>query len=467
MSFLLDFNWIALLALAITVLVFVFLYRISYKINWTLTILIALVLGAGFGILFASQNNSYLIWTDLLGNIYISIIKALVAPVILLSIISSFIAMKDGNKMKTIGVKSVVWLMLAAAAAIVLSLVIGLAFGLGKGAGSVFGAEVSDAAVSAYAGLTQSFDKVLLNFVPSNVVSDIANNNVVAIIIIGIAFAVGYVRVSKREGEETVVSFKNLVEASKKIVYDILSFVIDLTPFAVFVLIAGSASNIFGNLDVVLQLLLLLGVIYLVALIHTYGYNALVLRFAAKVNPLKFFKKTSQAQITAFTTQSSVGTLPVSIGNLKNNVGVHEEVANLTAPLGTTIGMPGCTCVWPILLAVFYINAAGLNWGVGDYIILAVFTFILSVGSAGVPGIAVVSSVALFEILNLPVAAVVILIPINTISDMVRTLDNVTSAMTATTVVARRTGNLNDEIFRTKTEDLKTKESKTEEVKYE
>lgn len=451
MNFLLNFNWISLFALAIAVIVFAILTLLSKKINWTWVILIALGLGIAFGILFSSDNSSYLLWTDLLGSIYISLISALVAPVILLSIISCFISLKEGRSIKIIGISSVVWLMLAAAAAIVLSIVFGsIIFPLVGGAESVFSGidSVSEATVNAYKGLTSGIDEVLLKLFPSNIVSDLATNNIVAIIIIGVAFALAYLGVAKEEGEEKVAPFKNIVEAAKKIVYKILSFVIDLTPYAVFCLIAGSASTIFTNINAILNLFVLLAVIYGVALLHTYGYNALILKFVAKVNSFQFFRKTARAQATAFTTQSSVGTLPITISELKDKVGVDEEVANFTAPLGTTIGMPGCTCVWPVLLAIFYANAAHLDWGIVDYIFLALIAIILSVGSAGVPGIALVSSIALFQVLGLPVAAVILLIPINTISDMARTLDNVTSASVAATVVARKTGKLNDEIFK-------------------
>jgi hypothetical protein len=449
MEFLLQVNWIALAVLAIVFLLFALLKFLSEKINWTFVILLSLVFGAVVGIVFGSENNSYLVWVDLLGDIYINLITALVAPVILVSIVSGFISLNDKDKMKKIGLKSVVWLLISSAAAIILSLFFGLIVGLGKNAGSVFAGigSVSDGTVSAYEGLKKSFSDVVLGLFPSNVVGDLSSNNVVAIIIIAIALAVAYVSVAHSEGEEKVITFKKFVESFKKIIYKILEFVIDLTPYAVLCLIAGSASKIFTNADAILQLLLLVGMIYLVCLVHTYGFNALVLRFAAKVSPLKFYKKIFQAQATAFTTQSSVGTLPITISNLKDNVGVDEEVANFTAPLGTTIGMPGCTCVWPILLAIFYVNAAGLNWGVGDYLLLAALTLVLSLGSAGVPGIAVVSSIAVFGAVNLPIAAVVLLMPINTISDMIRTMDNVSAAAVSATVVARRTNLLNDEVF--------------------
>jgi hypothetical protein len=449
MDLLLQVNWIALFVLAIVLLLFVVLTVLSYKINWTFVILLSLVFGLVIGIVFGSEDNSYLVWTDLIGDIYVMIIKALVAPVILVSIISGFISLNDKDKMKKIGLKSVAWLLIIAAGAIVLSIIFGLIFQLGKGASSVFAniGSVSDGTVSAYEGLKKSFSDVIKGLFPSNIVGDIADNNVVAIIISAVAIAVAYISIAKNEGEEKVVTFKKFIESLKSIIYKIVEYVVDLTPYAVLCLIAGSASTICSNPSSILQLLLLVAAIYFVSLLHAYVFNGLLIKFVAKLNPISFFKKISQAQVTAFTTQSSVGTLPITQSNLKDNVGVDGEVANFTAPLGTTIGMPGCTCVWPILLVIFYINAVGINWGVGDYILLAFVTLALSLGSAGVPGIAIVTAIGLFGILDLPVAAVILLMPINTISDMVRTLNNVTSACTATTIVARKTNLFSEETF--------------------
>ena len=142
-----------------------------------------------------------------------------------------------------------------------------------------------------------------------------------------------------------------------------------------------------------------------------------------------------------------MGTLPICVENLVRKIGVDEEVANFTAPLGTTIGMPGCTTVWPMLLVIFYVNAMGLGWGVGDYLVAAVLALTLSLGMAGVPGIGVVSAISLFSALGLPTAAVILMLPINTVTDMVRTMENVTNANLATAIVARQTGLLDDAVF--------------------
>lgn len=449
MDLLLSVNWTALFVLMIALLMFKVLNYLAYKINWTFVILISLVMGAVIGIVFASKDNSYLIWLDLIGKVYVNVITALVAPVVLVSVISGFISLNNKEKMKRIGLKSVFWLMFSAGSAIVLSMFVGIVTGLGKNGGAVFAdiSQVTDSTLTAYEGMKTSFDQILLSLFPTNVISDMGSNNVVAIIIIAVAVAVAYVGVASDEGAEKVSIFKNMIDAVKKIIYRILAYVIDLTPYAVLCLVAGSASKLFSDKDALLQLIILVGMIYFVCLLHTYGFNAILLKFVAKVSPMKFYKKTFDAQATAFTTQSSVGSLPITIDRLTKKVGVDEEVANFTAPLGTTIGMPGCTCVWPVLLAIFYMNAVGMEWGAAQYMILAFMALVLSLGGAGVPGIGVVSAVALFSAVDLPIAAVVLLMPINNISDMVRTLQNVMTANVAATVVARKTDLLEDEIF--------------------
>lgn len=448
MDFLLSINWIALFALSIVGLLFVLIHALSKKLNRTLLTLTALLFGAVVGVVFASENNSYLVWVELIGNIYVNVITALAAPIILVSIVSSFVSLKSKDAVRSIGVRSVFWLLASAAGAIVLSLLAGSVFGLWERS-AIFDniTSVSDSTVQAYGDLKKSFDEVLLGLFPSNVVGDVANNNIVAIIMIAAAVALAYIGVASSEGEDKVVSFKNFVEATKKILFKILRTVVDVTPYAVLCLIASSAAVIFSDIDTILQLLLLVGMIYAVSFFHAYVFNGLLIKFAARLNPLKFFKKIFQAQATAFTTQSSIGTLPVTIDCLENRVGVNERIANFTAPLGTTIGMPGCTCVWPVLLAMFFVNAAGLDWSAGNYILLAIVTLVLSLGSAGVPGIAIVSSVAVFGALNLPIAAVVLLIPINTVSDMARTLNNATTAAAAAAIVARKEGQLDDAVF--------------------
>ena len=447
MDALLSVNWIALLVLMIALLSFKALNWIAYRVNWTVVILISMVIGAVIGVVFASEGNTYLVWLNLIGQAYVKLIKALVAPVILVSVISGLISLNDKEKMKKIGTKSVFWLLITSVTAIVVTLVVGAVTNIGKGAGAV------------YQEMETSFDTILLNLVPSNIAADLAADNIVAIIIIAVAVAVAYVSISSEEGEDKVLVIKKLIEAVKKVIFNILAYVIDLTPYAVLCLTACSASQLLSDKEALVQLVLLVVMVFVACLIQSYVVNAVILKSFAKVNPLKFFKKTFDAQATAFTTTSSVGTMPITIDRLIRKVGVDEEVANFTAPLGTTIGMAGCTCVWPILLAMFYLNATGQSWGVSQYLVMCFMCLVLSLGSAGMPGVGVITAVSLFSAVNLPIAAVVLLIPINNITDMVRTLTNVTDASVCAAVVARQNGLLNDEVFAKEDEKLEKGEA--------
>ena len=449
MDALLSVNWIALLVLMIALLSFKALNWIAYRVNWTVVILISMVIGAVIGVVFASEGNTYLVWLNLIGQAYVKLIKALVAPVILVSVISGLISLNDKEKMKKIGTKSVFWLLITSVTAIVVTLVVGAVTNIGKGAGAVFAdiSSVTDATLSAYQEMETSF------------AADLAADNIVAIIIIAVAVAVAYVSISSEEGEDKVLVIKKLIEAVKKVIFNILAYVIDLTPYAVLCLTACSASQLLSDKEALVQLVLLVVMVFAACLIQSYVVNAVILKSFAKVNPLKFFKKTFDAQATAFTTTSSVGTMPITIDRLIRKVGVDEEVANFTAPLGTTIGMAGCTCVWPILLAMFYLNATGQSWGVSQYLVMCFMCLVLSLGSAGMPGVGVITAVSLFSAVNLPIAAVVLLIPINNITDMVRTLTNVTDASVCAAVVARQNGLLNDEVFAKEDEKLEKGEA--------
>ena len=448
MDALLSVNWIALLVLMIALLSFKALNWIAYRVNWTVVILISMVIGAVIGVVFASEGNTYLVWLNLIGQAYVKLIKALVAPVILVSVISGLISLNDKEKMKKIGTKSVFWLLITSVTAIVVTLVVGAVTNIGKGAGAVFAdiSSVTDATLSAYQEMETSFDTILLNLVPSNIAADLAADNIVAIIIIAVAVAVAYVSISSEEGEDKVLVIKKLIEAVKKVIFNILAYVIDLTPYAVLCLTACSASQLLSDKEALVQLVLLVVMVFAACLIQSYVVNAVIL-------------KTFDAQATAFTTTSSVGTMPITIDRLIRKVGVDEEVANFTAPLGTTIGMAGCTCVWPILLAMFYLNATGQSWGVSQYLVMCFMCLVLSLGSAGMPGVGVITAVSLFSAVNLPIAAVVLLIPINNITDMVRTLTNVTDASVCAAVVARQNGLLNDEVFAKEDEKLEKGEA--------
>jgi len=408
------------------------------RINFSVVTLIALAAGIPIGLL-AQGHVSYI---EPIGRIYINILLASVAPLIVLSIISSITSLGSLQQLKSIGVRSIGWLLTSNGLAVVLALGLGLFFEIGKGVGETLGGEE----LSVLKNSVQNFGDVVVNFFPTNIVSDIAGNHIIPLILIAVTLSIAYLALSERRAKE-VKGFRENVESLKLVVFKAVQYVIKLTPYAVLALTAQVVANTKNLGPQFFSLIGLLALTWLACVLHAFGINSVLLRVFARVSPIKFFKKIFPAQLTAFTTQSSLGTLPVTTDALTRKVGVHSEIAHFTAPLGTAIGMPGCSGIWPMLISVWGINAYGIQYSLAQFALLAVFGTLVSIGVAGVPGAATVSSATVLAAAGLPLEFIAVTLPISMIADMARTATNVTAAAVSSTIVARQVGLLDDEVF--------------------
>lgn len=434
-----GFDLLALLALLTTLLAFAGILALRLRgAGFTTLVLIGLALGIGVGLLF----RGHLDYVGFLGDLYVQIITAIVAPLIFISILSSVTSLGSTAKLRTIGLSSTFWLLLTNAIAIVLTLAIVLSIGLGRGVQL----DVADGSGDTLLGLVKPIDDVLLGLVPKNIAGDFVSNNIVPIILFALLFAVAYL-VANRRPDSQLQSFKSVVDGTKKVVMTAVGFVIELTPYAVLALVATTTATAVTRIETVISLLVVLVLAVGIAFLDAYVVNGILLRVFADVNPLRWFRYMTPAQYTAFSTQSSVGTLPLTIPTLTRRIGVPEDVATFAAPVGTTIGMPGCAGIWPIIVAVFSINALGIDYSLGDYLALAGLCMLVSLGTAGVPGTAIITATAVLTAVGLPVEILVVLIPISAVAGTASTMANVTAAATAATIVARRQGTLDDAIF--------------------
>lgn len=434
-----NFDWVSAAALVVVVLLFgiIFILR-RKKLDFTITVLLALAGGVGVGIAFSGYTS----WIAPIGKIYVSVLTAIVPPLILVSILSSVTSLGSLAQLKRIGLRSVGWLMTTTVLAIVLAMGLAMTFGIGRD--SYLSVQGVDA--STFKGAVVPFTQVIVGFFPRNVVADIGDERIIPMILFAVLIAVSYVLVA-HDKREHVAPFKHLVEATKLIVFKAVSFIIELTPYAVLALVATSMSNTLSRSGILWSLLALLVVSFLAFAIDTWAVNAVLLRVAADIKPLAFFRKILPAQMIAFSTQSSSGTLPVTVSLLTQKIGVKPEVANFTAPLGTTIGMPGCAGIWPVLVAVYGVNGLGLHYGPGDWLALALIGFFLSMGTAGVPGTSTVVTASVLTAAGLPLEILALVIPISAIADTGRTACNVTGAAVASTIVARQVGALDEDIL--------------------
>ena len=202
-----------------------------------------------------------------------------------------------------------------------------------------------------------------------------------------------------------------------------------------------------STIDDIIPLLSILGLAYLLSIIQIFGVESILLKVIGKLDPINFFKGIWPAGVVAFTSQSSIGTIPVTIRQLVNKIGVNEDIASFTASLGANLGMPGCAGIWPTLLAVFAINVLNIDYTIGQYLFLVVLAVVVSIGTVGVPGTATITATAVFAAAGLPIEIIVLLAPISSIVDMARTATNVIGAATAATLVAKSEKELNMDIY--------------------
>jgi Na+/H+-dicarboxylate symporter len=430
---------LSVVALVVVIALFVATFFIRRKgADFTLTVIGALVVGLIVGFVFQGHTG----WIMPIGKIYVTTLGAIVMPLIIVSILSSVTSLGSAKQLRGIGTRSVVWLLLTNAIAITLSIALGLIFGIGKN--SYLSVEGVDAAN--FEGTLKSFSEVLIGFFPQNIIHDISDDHIIPVILFTVLIAVSYVLVSD-EKKQKVIVFKHFIDAAKDIVYKAVGFIIELTPYAVLALVATATSNGVGREGMVWSLIALLILTYIGMVIDTWGVNYVLLKVFADIKPLAFFKKIVPAQVVAFSTQSSVGTLPVTTRILTEEIGVGPEVSNFTAPLGTTIGMPACAGIWPILVAIYGIHGLGIQYSVQDYVVLGVMGLFVSIGVAGVPGTATIVTASVLTAVGLPLEIMVLTIPISSIADMGRTATNVTAAAVASTIVARKEKDLDEDIL--------------------
>lgn len=432
-------NWPELAVLAAVAVAFVAIYvQRRRHVNFSVVTLIALGLGVPIGL----AADGHVEYIEPIGTIFINILLASVVPLIMVAIVSSIVSLGSVEKLRSIGLRSAGWLFLANAIAVVLALGIGLASGVGRGVDATVGGEQ----LSVLENSVQDFSSVVVGFFPTNIVEDMRANHIIPIILVSVAVAIAYLALADRD-PVAVRPFRTGVEALKLIVFKAVGYVIVLTPYAIVALTATVVANATDLGSQFWSLVGLLALVWLTCIVDTFFVNGVLLSTVARVSPIAFFKKFYPAQVTAMTTQSSVGTLPVTTSLLTQRIGVHPEVAHFTAPLGTTIGMPGCAGIWPMLVAIWGINAFNIPYTTQDWIVLTILCVFVSIGTAGVPGTATVAAATVFAAAGLPLEFIAVTLPISTIADMARTATNVTAAAVSATVVARQTDLLDDDIF--------------------
>lgn len=411
-----------ILAIVLSILATYAIYKIRKITNkFSFATLTALTLGVVLGIIFKEN----ILFLDTVGKAYMSLIKMIVVPLVVTSLITSIVRLENLDTLKSIGLKTFTVLLGTTGAAALIGIIVASSLNLGQGLRFI-GAE------NFKAREIPGFSKVLIDMLPSNPLAAIVENKIIPIVIFSMFIAIALV-IEDNTNKEKAKPFKDFILSAYDIVLRITKMVLRIIPYGVFALIATAAAK--NGMDTLMSLIWVILAVYIAAFFQFLFVYTPLISFVARMNPLKFFKGIFPAQVVAFTSQSSYGTLPVTIKSLVEGVGVSENIASFVAPLGSTIGLNGCGGFYPAIVAIFAANVFNVELTIYSYILIVLTAIISSIGIAGVPGSATMSTTVMLAALGLPIEALAMVIAVDSIIDMIRTATNVTGASVAALIV--------------------------------
>jgi uncharacterized protein len=422
------------IVLLVSALLIGFLYFLGKKkVSFGNRVLLAMLLGVAVGAIFTKTT----LIIEPLGQIYVNLIKMLVIPLVTAAIISSITNLDGPDKLKSIGLKTLTWLVATTAIACVLGVLVSLVMDPGAGIQLT-----KDAAFKAKE--IPTFGKVLVDLSPSNPIADAANAKIIPVIIFAMFVGIA-ITIENAKKPEVIKPVISVINGFAQVMFRITDMVLDITPYGVFGLMATVAAKY--GLSTLLPLGKFVIAVYIACIIQVAVVHTGLLAFVAKINPLKFFKAIYPAQVVAFTTRSSYGTLPATIKSLTNRVKISEKIANFVAPMGASMGMNACGGLYPVMAAMFIARVYNIPLTIDRLIILVLVTTIASFGTAGVPGTASIMTTVVLASMGLPVEGMAMLLGVDTVIDMARTATNVTGASVAALLVADSEGEFDRQAF--------------------
>ena len=391
------------------------------KSSLALQIFTALVLAIIAGLLLgdhAAFANAYI---KPFGTIFLNLLKFVVCPIVLFSILCGMISMKDIKKVGSIGLKTVVYYMLTTAVAIVIGLTMGQLF---KG---VFPA-LSTTDLVYEAKEATPFMQVLVDIFPSNFLAPLVNANMLQIIVIALFLGFGIILV----GDE-VAGLRSGIEQINLVFMKVMELILKLSPIGVFCLltpvVAENGAKIVGSLAMVLLCA------YVSYFLHAVVVYSAAVRTLGGVRPLDFFKGMAPAMIFAFSSASSVGTLPLTM-ECSQKLGADKEVSAFVLPLGATINMDG-TAIYQGVCAIFIAACFGIELTLAQMATIVITATLASIGTAGVPGAGMVMLTMVLQSVGLPVEGIALVAGVDRIFDMGRTVLNITGDASCAVIVSK------------------------------
>ena len=411
----------------------------SNKLSLSAKIFIAMILGAVVGLIlnYAGSPEWSQTWLidgvfEVVGQIFISLLKMLVVPLVFISLVCGSSSLSDPKMLGRVGGKTIALYLLTTAIAVTLALGSAIIFepGIGVQAVDVVAAEIAEAT---------PFTQVLIDMVPTNPVAAMADGQMLPIIFFAVLLGIS-ITLSKDVGVRVADWFNDM----NAIIMKLVTLVMRFAPYGVFSLIAilaatSSASDIYALGKYV-------GLVFAILFVHALLVYPTILWVFGRLNPLIFISKLRAAMLFAFTTASSNATIPVTLETVEKKIGVNNKIASFTVPLGATINMDG-TAIMQGIATGFIAQFYGIDLSMTQYLMVVMMVILASIGTAGVPSVGLIVLAGVLAQVGLPAEGIALILGVDRLLDMTRTVVNITGDSMVTTLVAKSEGELDMDVF--------------------
>ena len=378
----------------------------------------------------AAYDNKPIDYISWIGVLFMRALKMLIIPLILSSIISGVTNIGNGDSLGRIGLKTITYYIFTSTVAIITGLILVNLFKPGIGVDTNF-VESAEGFIKTQSNIGET----LLHIIPTNIVSAMANGEMLSIIFFAIVFGFFITRI----GNKPSMLLKDMFNAIFDVMMKITLWVIRFTPLGVFGIVAKTIADV----DDLAALASSMG-IYMVTVIAALSFHAFitlpfVVKFIGKASPIKHFKAVTTPLLTAFSTSSSGATLPLTMTAVEKNDGVSNKISSFTLPLGATINMDG-TALYECVAAIFIAQAYGVDLSMTQQVMVVVVALLTSIGAAAIPMAGFVMITVILTAVGLPLEGVGLILSVDRLLDMFRTSVNVWSDTCGAVTIAKSEG---------------------------
>jgi Na+/H+-dicarboxylate symporter len=415
--------------------------------------MLGLAAGLLFGVLAASRGWAEFTadWIAPFGTVFLNALKLIAVPLVLASLITGVASLSDLRKLSRIGGKTIAIYVATTTVAIVIGLALVNAVRPGRFVPATMRAELEAAYVEDAAAREGAAEdarergplQILVDVVPDNLLAAGADNSrMLQVVFVALFIGIGIVLVPR----ETSRPLLDVIEGVNQVVIRLVDVIMLFAPIGVFALLAGTITAVAGDdLGRIVRLIAALGaycaVVVAGLILHMTLVYGGILRFLTNMPIRRFIAGMAPVQLVAFSTSSSGATLPVTMERCEQELGIPEEISSFVLPLGATINMDG-TALYQAVASVFIAQALGMELGMMAQLTILLTAVMASIGTAAVPGAGIIMLVIILESVGVPSAGIALILGVDRILDMLRTVTNVTGDATVATLVTSMEGTL-------------------------